>query len=300
MATRSQGVLDKMTKESGVETATLKVFRYRPEVQTEPYVQEYKVPYRRDMVVLDALNYIKDHIDGTLSYRWSCRMGICGSCGADVDGEPKLTCASFLHEFKGKEIKIEPLANFPVIKDLIINIEDFMEKLDHIKPWIIRKEETPLEKGEYRQTPEELEAYKQFSMCINCMLCYAACPIYGMNEEFLGPAATALAYRYIIRELTSFFISIYAIIYIYQLSLLASGDFSSYDNFVRNPATIGFSIIALFFTLYHAVTWFSLMGRIQVVKLGPKKTATPLQAIAINLLLLLIVSYAIVYLFILR
>jgi len=197
MATRSQGVLDKMTKESGVETATLKVFRYRPEVQTEPYVQEYKVPYRRDMVVLDALNYIKDHIDGTLSYRWSCRMGICGSCGANVDGEPKLTCASFLHEFKGKEIKIEPLANFPVIKDLIINIEDFMEKLDHIKPWIIRKEETPLEKGEYRQTPEELEAYKQFSMCINCMLCYAACPIYGMNEEFLGPAATALAYRYI-------------------------------------------------------------------------------------------------------
>src|SRR2546428_729095 len=101
MATRSQGVLDKMTKESGVEMATLKVFRYRPEVQTEPYVQEYKVPYRRDMVVLDALNYIKDHIDGTLSYRWSCRMGICGSCGANVDGEPKLTCASFLHEFMG-------------------------------------------------------------------------------------------------------------------------------------------------------------------------------------------------------
>src|SRR3989442_611277 len=130
MATRSQGVLDKMTKESGVETATLKVFRYRPEVQTEPYVQEYKVPYRRDMVVLDALNYIKDHIDGTLSYRWSCRMGICGSCGANVDGEPKLTCASFLHEFKGKEIKIEPLAKFPVIKDLIVNIEEIGEQFN--------------------------------------------------------------------------------------------------------------------------------------------------------------------------
>src|SRR5881397_4393127 len=185
-----------MTKDSGVETATLKVFRYRPEVQTEPFVQEYKVPYRQDMVVLDALNYIKDHIDGTLSYRWSCRMGICGSCGANVDGEPKLTCASFLHEFKGKEIKIEPLANFPVIKDLIVNIEDFMEKLDHIKPWIIRKEETPLEKGEYRQTPAELEAFKQFSMCINCMLCYAACPVYGLAPAFVGPAAIALAYRY--------------------------------------------------------------------------------------------------------
>ena len=197
MAARGQGVLDKMTKETNVETATLRVYRYRPEVQLEPYFQEYKVPYRRDMVVLDALNYIKDHVDGTLSYRWSCRMGICGSCGANVDGEPKLTCASFLHEFKDKEIKVEPLANFPVIKDLVVNIEDFMEKLDAVKPWIIRKEETPPEKGEYRQTPEELEMYKQFSMCINCMLCYAACPIYGMNEEFLGPAATALAYRYI-------------------------------------------------------------------------------------------------------
>jgi len=126
---------------------------------------------------------------------------------------------------------------------------------------------------------------------------------YPEYRKQLGPGWWLSNQRYtlyMIRELTSFFISIYAIIYIYQLSLLASGDFSSYDLFVRNPATIGFSIIALFFTLYHAVTWFSLMGRIQVVKLGPKKTATPLQAIAINLLLLLIIAYAIVYLFILR
>lgn len=103
-----------------------------------------------------------------------------------------------------------------------------------------------------------------------------------------------------IRELTSFFISVYAIIYIYQLSLLATGDVSGYDRFVRNPATIGFSIVTLFFTLYHAFTWFILMGKIQVVKLGPKKTATPLQSLAVNLVLLLIISYAIVYLFILR
>ncbi len=105
---------------------------------------------------------------------------------------------------------------------------------------------------------------------------------------------------YMIRELTSLFISVYTVIYIYQLSLLASGDVSGYDRFVRNPATIGFSIVALFFTLYHAVTWFSLMGRIQVVKLGPKKTATPLQAVALNLVLLLVISYVVVYLFILR
>ena len=105
---------------------------------------------------------------------------------------------------------------------------------------------------------------------------------------------------YMVRELTSFFVSLYAIIYIYQLSLLAMGNTSSYDSFVRNPATIGFSIIALFFTLFHAGTWFHLMGKIQVVKLGPKKTATPIQALAANTVLLLVISYIVVYLLILR
>jgi fumarate reductase iron-sulfur subunit len=149
------------------------------------------------MVVLDALNYIKANLDGTLTYRWSCRMGVCGSCGANVDGVPKLTCASFLHEFKGRTIKVEPLPHFPVIKDLVVNMDDFMHKLVEIKPWIIREKESPPEEGEYRQSAEELERYDQFSSCINCMLCYSACPVYGLNEKFLGPAATALAYRYI-------------------------------------------------------------------------------------------------------
>jgi fumarate reductase iron-sulfur subunit len=73
---------------------------------------------------------------------------------------------------------------------------DFLEKLKKIKPWIVREEEKPLSEGEYRQTPEQLDAYKQFSMCINCMLCYAACPIYGLEPSFVGPATIALAQRY--------------------------------------------------------------------------------------------------------
>ena len=179
------------------DTATIRVTRYRPERDSKPFYQEYKVPYHHDMVVLDALNYIKSEIDGSLTYRWSCRMGVCGSCGASIDGEPKLTCASFLHEFKGRTIKVEPMSNFPVIKDLVVDMEDFMEKLVKIKPWIIRDTEAPLEEGEYKQSAKELERFQQFSSCINCMLCYSACPIYGLNEKFLGPAATALAYRYI-------------------------------------------------------------------------------------------------------
>ena len=185
------------TNDATQDVATIRVTRYRPEKDSKPYFQEYKVPYRQDMVVLDALNYIKNQLDGSLTYRWSCRMGVCGSCGANIDGQPKLTCASFLHEFKGRTITVEPMPHFPVIKDLVVDMEDFMEKLVKIKPWLIREKDAPLEQGEYLQSSKELDRYHQFSSCINCMLCYAACPIYGLNEKFLGPAATALAYRYI-------------------------------------------------------------------------------------------------------
>ena len=146
--------------------------------------------------MLDGLNYVKDQIDGTLSFRWSCRMGICGSCGMMVNGEPKLTCATFLTDYAPGPVRVEPLQNFPVIRDLIVDIGDFMRKLVRVKPWIVRQAEQPLSAGEYRQTPEELDEYKQFSMCINCMLCYSACPIYGIDPNFIGPAAIALAQRY--------------------------------------------------------------------------------------------------------
>jgi succinate dehydrogenase iron-sulfur subunit len=178
------------------ERMTLQVTRYRPEQETEPTVQEYEVPCPKEWVVLDGLNYVKDNLDGTLSYRWSCRMGICGSCGMTVNGEPKLTCATFLADYAPGPVRVEPLRNFPVIRDLVIEMGDFMRKLTRVKPWIVRKEEQPLSEGEYRQTPAELDEYKQYSMCINCMLCYAACPIYGLDPKFIGPAAIAIAQRY--------------------------------------------------------------------------------------------------------
>jgi fumarate reductase iron-sulfur subunit len=175
---------------------TLEIFRYRGDQDPTPSFQTYNVPYRTDWVVLDAINYIKDQIDGTLSYRWSCRMGVCGSCGMMINGVPKLSCATFLRDYYPGPVRVEPLAHFPVERDLVIVLDDFMEKLTSIKPWIIREEERPLSEGEYRQSPADLDRYKQFSMCINCMLCYSACPVYGMDNRFLGPAATALAQRY--------------------------------------------------------------------------------------------------------
>jgi fumarate reductase iron-sulfur subunit len=175
---------------------TLQVTRYRPEQEARPTVQEYEVPCRKEWVVLDGLNHVKDQLDGTLSFRWSCRMGICGSCGMMVNGEPKLTCATFLTAYAPGPLRVEPLTNFPVVRDLVVEIGDFMRKLAEVKPWLVQQQEKPLSEGEYRQTPEELDAYKQFSMCINCLLCYAACPVYGLDPKFVGPAALALAQRY--------------------------------------------------------------------------------------------------------
>jgi fumarate reductase iron-sulfur subunit len=178
------------------DTITLEVTRYRPEQESEPTFQGYEVPFHKDWVVLDALNYIKDRLDGSLSYRWSCRMGVCGSCGMMVNGEPQLTCATFLSDYMPGPVRVEPLRYFPIMRDLVVDMTDFMSKLQIVKPWLIRAEEKPLAQGEYLQTPEELESYKQFSMCINCMLCYAACPVYGLDPQFTGPAAIALAQRY--------------------------------------------------------------------------------------------------------
>jgi fumarate reductase iron-sulfur subunit len=178
------------------ETIQLEVARYSPERDTRPVFQRYEVPLRKEWVVLDALNHIKDKVDGSLSFRWSCRMGVCGSCGMMVNGEPKLTCATFLHPYAGKTVRVEPLRYFPVVRDLVTEISDFLRKLKRARPWLIRHTEKALAEGEYRQTPAQLDAYKQFSMCINCTLCYAACPVYGLDAEFIGPAALALAQRY--------------------------------------------------------------------------------------------------------
>ena len=178
------------------KTITLLVTRYRPEQDREPFLQEYTVPCREEWAILDALNHVKDTIDGTLSFRWSCRMGVCGSCGMMVNGRPKLTCAAFLSDYLPGPIRVEPLNYFPIMRDLIVDITEFLQKLTKVKPWIVRSQVKPLSEGEYRQTPEELDVYRQFSQCINCMLCYAACPVYGLDPHFIGPAAVALAQRY--------------------------------------------------------------------------------------------------------
>jgi fumarate reductase iron-sulfur subunit len=176
-------------------TVELEVLRYNPETDSEPYFQRYSVECEVEWVVLDALNRIKENIDPTLSYRWSCHMAVCGSCGMMVNGEPTLSCKAFLRNYEGV-IRVEPLANFPIQRDLVTVIDDFMDKMKRVKPYLIPAEEKSLADGEYLQSPEQLTKYRQYTLCINCMLCYAACPEYGLVPKFLGPAAISLAHRY--------------------------------------------------------------------------------------------------------
>jgi fumarate reductase iron-sulfur subunit len=175
---------------------TIEVLRYAPAEGAEPYVQSWTIPFTDDMSVLQGLQYIKDHLDGSLTFRWSCRMAICGSCGMMVAGKPGLGCRTFLREFYPGPVRIEPLAHFPIERDLVIDANDFMTKLGRIRPWIEPRAPKSIAEGEHLQTPEELERYEQFSHCINCMLCYAACPQYGLDNTFLGPGLTALLHRY--------------------------------------------------------------------------------------------------------
>ncbi|MED5260826.1 MAG: succinate dehydrogenase/fumarate reductase iron-sulfur subunit [Myxococcota bacterium] len=171
------------------------ISRFDPDQDEEPRSQQYEIPVQSDWKVLDAINFIKDEIDGSLSHRWSCRMAVCGSCGMMVNGEPKLTCKTSLAQYGGT-VRIEPLANFPIVRDLVVDIDGFMNKFESVKPWIISAKERAVEEGTHAQSPAELDAFKQFSMCINCMLCYSACPVVANEPDFIGPAAIALGHRY--------------------------------------------------------------------------------------------------------
>jgi fumarate reductase iron-sulfur subunit len=179
-----------------VRTIELEILRYLPESGGEPFFQVYEVPFEDDWSVLQGLQYIKDDLDGSLSFRWSCRMAICGSCGLMIDGVPRLACRTFLRNYHPGRVRVTALEHFPIERDLVIVADDFIEKLARAPHYLIPKQVRKLEQGEYLQSPAELERYRQFSTCINCMLCYAACPQYGLDSGFFGPGILSLMHRY--------------------------------------------------------------------------------------------------------
>jgi fumarate reductase iron-sulfur subunit len=185
-----------MTAPSSQRSITIECLRFNPETDAEPHFDRWNVPFSDDMSVLQGLQYIKDHLDGSLSFRWSCRMAICGSCGHMVNGEPVLSCHTFLRHYHPGPVRVEPLQHFPILRDLVIDQTGFLDKLEAVKPYLIPHTQQPLSDGAHRQTPEQMAHYYAQAQCINCLLCYAACPQYGLDPEFTGPAALALLHRY--------------------------------------------------------------------------------------------------------
>lgn len=181
-----------------VKTVTFQVLRYNPETDTKPRIESFKVPVLKGMTVLDGLHWIKENLDGTLAWRSSCRMGVCGSCGMFINGLPRLACNNQILHLHADVIQIKPLPNFDIIRDLVPDLEGFFNKHRSIKPYLIRKqleEETNLA-SEYFQSPAELVNYIQFAYCIKCGLCLSACPTVATDEQFTGPQALAQAWRY--------------------------------------------------------------------------------------------------------
>lgn len=174
----------------------IEVMRYRPGRDAEPSWQTFRVPFHDDTSVLEGLQAIKDDLDGSLSFRWSCRMAICGSCGMMIDGVPKLACHTFLRDYYPRKVRVAPLEHMPIERDLVVSAEDFVGKLEGITPWLVPREPREVAEGEYLQTPRQLERFRQYAGCINCMLCYAACPQYGLDRSFIGPGLMALVHRY--------------------------------------------------------------------------------------------------------
>ena len=189
----------KTTQEETPRTVPVKIYRHNPNAaRDEPRMVTYRVPFVRGLTVLDALLWIKEHVDPGLAFRYSCRMGICGSCGMLINGEPKLGCETQIADLGTEEVEVGPLTNYPVIRDVATDFTDFFSHHRRVRPYLIHRENggaKPPER-ELLQTEAEKLDYYQFSMCIMCGLCDATCPIVAIDREFLGPQALAQAYRF--------------------------------------------------------------------------------------------------------
>ena len=175
-----------------------KILRFDPGQDAAPCYKIYYLACDRGMTVLDALMRIRETQDPTLSYRKSCRMGICGSCAMFVNGKPVLACQTQLSELASVQVEVKPLPNFPILRDLVPDLRSLFRYHESVKPYIIREDtrETDHAGGEFMQTSRELENYLQFAYCIKCGACLAACPTCATDENFTGPQALAAAYRY--------------------------------------------------------------------------------------------------------
>ena len=180
------------------KTRRFKIYRYDPEGGENPRTDTYDLDLDRcGSMVLDALIKIKNEVDSTLTFRRSCREGICGSCAMNVDGTNTLACIKPIDEVKG-EVRIYPLPHMPVVKDLVPDMADFYAQYASIEPWMKTDTAAPATQ-ERLQAPEDREKLDGLYECILCACCSTSCPSYWWNSDrYLGPATLLQAYRWLV------------------------------------------------------------------------------------------------------
>jgi succinate dehydrogenase / fumarate reductase, iron-sulfur subunit len=183
---------------STLKSITLRIARYNPEHDDVKKFMEFTISYERWTTVLEAILDVKQHFDHSIAVRYSCRQATCGSCGMIINGKPRLACFTKISELNSNVVTVEPMNNFPIIRDLAVKFERLFDTHHKVKPYLIRDDtEITDNTKEFLQSPEELEQYIQFSNCIKCGLCNSACPTMATDSSFVGPQALAQAYRYV-------------------------------------------------------------------------------------------------------
>jgi succinate dehydrogenase / fumarate reductase, iron-sulfur subunit len=176
-------------------TKTFRVQRFIPGKHEKPEFQEYQLSCDPMERILTALNRIKWEQDGTLSYRRSCGHAICGSCGMTIQGASRLACRTLVKDIPGDVITVEPLKGFAVLKDLVVDMEQFYSNLRAILPYFVN--DSPKPTKERRQSPDEQEIIDDPAKCILCGCCTSSCPSFWKNDSYLGPAALLKAWRFV-------------------------------------------------------------------------------------------------------
>jgi len=176
----------------------LKVWRYDSSTGDRK-LQEYEFDAPEEATLLDCLDIVKDRHDGTLAYRKSCRMMICGSCGMRMDGGAVLACKTRMYEIAeaGHVPVISAMGNLPIVKDLVVDMEPFWAKLKSMKPWLQPGYAEPPENKEYLVTQERMNHVHKEALCINCGCCVSECNAMESDPEFLGPQALAKGFRFV-------------------------------------------------------------------------------------------------------
>lgn len=175
---------------------TLKIFRYNPEVDKKWHYETYSIEAEETDRILDLLEKVKGHVDGTLSFRRSCAHGVCGSDALRINGRNYLACKTLVRDV-GHKITVEPLLGLKVIKDLIVDMEPFFNNYKKVLPYFINESPLPADGKERLQSPEDRARFDETTKCILCAACTTSCPSYWGNESYLGPAALVTAHRFI-------------------------------------------------------------------------------------------------------